>query len=118
MFEDKGTAFVDALQKRITLFGSLAIGCDALNDENLKLLLDLDVLTHLQLPFVENDELALLPLAAKVESLDYRIFSASALDTDLSALNIVAKKLYLSVGYEDELFPTDLMVSFWRRVAE
>ncbi|GAX13005.1 hypothetical protein FisN_2HuN07 [Fistulifera solaris] len=118
IFEDKGTAFVDALKMRTAAFGSLAIDCDALNDENLKLLLDLEVLDHLELPILENDELALLPLTAKVESLDYCIFSASALDTDLSVLNIVAKKLCLSVGIEDEFFPTDLMVSFWRRVAE
>ena len=72
-YEDYGTAFVDALETRTSSFGSLTFaGYMRFTDSNLRRLLQVDVFEHLTLPCLDDDgELALLPVAAKVDHLEY-----------------------------------------------
>ena len=72
----------------------------------------------MSLPFFHDDEIAVLPFSAKVGSLDYEIWTKAPLEVALQSLNIEATKLSLSIYIEDLMFfPTDIMISFWRRVA-
>lgn len=117
MFEDGGTAFVDALQKRKSSFGSLTlVDSLPLNDDNLKRLLQVDTIDHLDLTSL-NHELDLLPFSAQVDYLDYLISSSSLLEGDMLSLNVVTNKLSLTIRHEDESFPTESMLSLFRQLA-
>jgi hypothetical protein len=119
--EDGGTAFVDALEDRQTPFGSIKFETFvALDSKNLKRLLKLDVLNRLELPYVTDPEVSLLPFSARVETLEYNIFSHYFLDVDWQIINIATNKLTLNIDQNDpdDPFPTELATSLWRRVGE
>ena len=116
-FEDGGTAFVDALEIRKSPLESLSIRENRLfNDDNLKRLLNTDVLEELWLPRL-SDELAFLPFFAKVDSLEYDISAAALLKEDFQSVNILAKKLSITVYEETESVPAQSFVCLWRRMA-
>jgi hypothetical protein len=117
LFDDHGDAFVDALLSRQSLFGSLEIeDNDLLSDNNLKRLLQADVLNYLGLPSLKN-ELLFLPLPARVDSLDYRMSSKSLMEDDFQHAFIAAKKLSLVIDHDGQQFPTEALISFLQRVA-
>ena len=77
-FEDEGTAFVDALERRTSSFGSLAIkGSTTLSLTNVKRLLQVDTVEILGLPYMDDDECFHLSLAAKVDRLNYEALFVS-----------------------------------------
>ncbi len=121
-FEDQGTEFVDALASRKTSFGSLAYRLPyhddkPFADDIMRRLLQVDTIKELNLSCLQ-DELALLPFSARVEYLDYEIDTSSLLEADLQCLEIVTKKLSLSIYHDfDENFPTELLGGFFQRVA-
>jgi hypothetical protein len=92
--EDEGTAFVNALENRKSLFGSLDIKwCQTFHYDNLRRILQVDTLNHLEFPLLMNPgKLSLLPFSAQVVSLQHEIHSSSLVNADLLSLNIVAKK--------------------------
>ena len=113
-FMDTGTAFVDALEHRTSPFGSLTIEEYVwLSRENLRKFLKLDVIEHLSLPGLSNDELALLALSAKVDSLTCEI--GSSLLSEAVSSSIVARKLSLTI--RSKSFPSEHMLSFLHGVA-
>ena len=119
-FEDEGTAFVDALENRKSSFGRLDFGDKvALNDENLKRLLQIEMIDHLGLPELK-DELALLPFSTKAKYLDYDFSSASSLlsEANLKSLHIVPSKLAFTIKEDGDAFPTEVALSFLRRLAD
>jgi hypothetical protein len=123
MFEDGGAALVAGIQNRQSPLGSLALetfyrdGRTGLSDENLKLLCQIDNIGELTVSS-PKEEFALFPLSAKVESLTYiSISSSSLLTADLQSLNIATSKLCLFINHDDFTVPTELILSFWRRVA-
>ncbi|GAX14664.1 hypothetical protein FisN_11Hu203 [Fistulifera solaris] len=117
-FEDEGSAFVDALETRQSSFGSLTFEetSPGINDNNLQRLFRVSVIEHLGLP-VLSEATTLLSLAAKVDSLDCLISSSLLQKVDLPSLSIVTNKLDIGIDHDTEEFPTELMISFWRRLA-
>ncbi|GAX18849.1 hypothetical protein FisN_26Hu151 [Fistulifera solaris] len=96
-FEDQGTAFVDALSTRRSMFGSLKFRDNFymdISDDNLKRLFQVDVIHHLDLPLL-SDEVTRLSFSAKVKSLDCCL-SISSMDSDFESLNIVTSKNCIS----------------------
>jgi hypothetical protein len=125
-FADGGNAFVSALQGRGSPFGSLTFQCDGrdfidIDDDIFKRLLEVDTIQHLHLPYQyvdRNHELILAPFSAKVESLNYYIWSDDITVADLESLVIHTSKLSLRICCSDErIFPTDFILTFWRRIA-
>ena len=117
-FEDEGDEFVDELENRQLLFGSLTIDRRLLSIANLRRLLQTDKLDHLGLPcFDRNDELGLLALSAQVDSLECRMFSSEILEDAIPSLNIVAKKISFSICGPSVGCPTEISL-FLQRVAE
>ncbi|GAX17693.1 hypothetical protein FisN_10Lu413 [Fistulifera solaris] len=122
-FEDDGTAFVDALEKRRSSFGSLCINCHKddihFTRSNLERLLNLDVLQKLKLNYLEED-LVLLPLSAKVNALDYCIDFEHIQPNAFDSLNIPAKDLTLEFYLDD--FPAwswdAPLISLLNRIAD
>ena len=118
-FEDRGTAFVDAIEKRQTPFGSLTFPKrTGLSDDNLKRLLQVGMLNSLSLFLLGDEKLTLLPFATKADSLVYDISSASLLKADFEGLNIAPTSLSLTVHHAGEGFPTEHVLSFLQRVAD
>jgi hypothetical protein len=92
-FTDSGTAFIEALEKRISLFGSLCLGCVAigmLTRENMERLYQLEMFDELKIRSVYRDQ-ALLPFSAKVNSLDYFFDARCVRPEDFHSLAIPAK---------------------------
>ena len=93
-----------------------------LSNDNLKRLFQIEMIDHLDLRTPSaNDEIALLSVSAQANSLSYSGIRSSLLEkVDFSSLEIVATKLAITILHESEnsIFPTDLMLSFWRRVAD
>jgi hypothetical protein len=69
--------------------------------------------------FCLDNDLALRPLTANAESLSYSFCHSSTTVADLESIDIVTKKLRLSIdGFNvNKLFAEDVMLSFWQRVA-
>ncbi|GAX12461.1 hypothetical protein FisN_24Hu035 [Fistulifera solaris] len=117
-FNDGGVAFIDALQSRESRLTALVFDeKTGLSDVSLKRLLQLDKIKSLTLPSLE-DELALLPFSARVDYLDYTIFSSSLLVGELQSLNIVTTELSLTISHNISAFPTASLTSLFRRLAE
>jgi hypothetical protein len=94
VFEDGGTAFIDALETRETPMPSLLFeGSLPLNDENLERLLQSDSLEKLKLPSLGN-EFTFLPFAAR--RLFNAIFPRRRFWETLSSLWILRPKSSLS----------------------
>ncbi len=119
-FTDGGTAFVDALQQRTSIFGSLCLHFNRRNPfttENYVRLLQLErVVEKLELYMFRPD--ALLPFQAQVHSLNYRIDDYEMEKTDFETLPIVAKELTLSIHITRTENWSDSIVTFLDRVAQ
>ncbi|GAX16384.1 hypothetical protein FisN_10Hh398 [Fistulifera solaris] len=98
-FTDSGTAFIEALEKQKSLFGSLCLGYVAfgmLTRENMERLYQLEMLDELKIRSVYKDQ-ALLPFSAKVNSLDYFFDARCVRPEDFHSLDIPAKNLSVNV---------------------
>lgn len=117
--EDAGTALVDALQQRETSLGSFSdLWYTSLSDDNLKRLLKIKMIEHLELPFLER-ELTFLPFSAQMDSLTYNICSetlSQSLGFDADIV-IEANKLSIDISFDSGSFPTELTLSILRRLA-
>lgn len=95
-FTDGGTAFVEALEKRQSSFGSLNLDFYpeqmAFNCDSLARLLKLEIFEALTVSTVD-EECALLPFSVKVDALDYRIFAEQFEQEEFDSLEIVTKIL-------------------------
>ncbi|GAX20793.1 hypothetical protein FisN_7Hu105 [Fistulifera solaris] len=128
-FQDGGTAFVEALEKRQSSFGSLCLEYDQeyipLNSENFKRLCNLDTyFERLEISYVDGQD-ALLPLEAKTKALVYGFEANVYKATDLASLNIVAQDLDIDVCFDAQGDDEDSdnawerrLISFLRRLAE
>ncbi|GAX21196.1 hypothetical protein FisN_26Lh146 [Fistulifera solaris] len=117
-FEDEGKAFVDELEKRQSPIGLKLDGELFFDEVNLRRLFKLNVFNHLVLPYL-RDDLALQSFSAHAESLVTRISLRSMSVEDFSTLSIKTKYLTLNIKqFFEEAFPTELMISFWRRLSE
>lgn len=97
IFEDRGSAFVRALQERLSPFGKLTfVKAVKLDKDILERLLQVSTIEELNLP-VLKDECLLLPFSAPVQALFYTISSKSALKKGLDSIRIVAKELFLRI---------------------
>lgn len=114
--EDEGTSFVHAVENRLSPFGRLTIDRRLLSDANLMRLLEVDVIQHLGVHYLE-EELLLLPFSARMDSLECRNFSSGILEDALPSLNIVANKISFSLYDDRALFPPGILL-FLQRVAE
>ncbi len=133
IFEDQGTAFVTALEKRKSPIGSLAFKeCDPFDFLNLKRLIKLEhKIEELALPDLhyEADEaeteteaekdIMLCTFAAKVIRLHCEIWTPLLSDIDWGALHINAEKLSLTLhdGVR-EPFPTEPVLCLLQRLAQ
>lgn len=103
---DRGTAFVNALTKRTSSFGTLKFSfrdtrwsLKCLNLHNLKRLLELEVFEKLTFDALDKNS-ALLPFSARVHTLEYKIDAEHVKAEDFSSLDIRAKDLSLTVYSE------------------
>lgn len=131
-FDDGGTAFVEALEARQSVFGSLDVVCDDEEDEskeiafsrhNLQRLLKLDsIVDTLTVRPLLQKELLFLPFSAKVKALHYQMEARLLVrPEDFNLLNIVTKDLDLVFYLEDCNYDKDwdmLLISFLNRVTE
>ena len=121
-FTDEGTAFVIALEKRQTSFGSLEIACNKckpIRCSNLQRILNLDVFDKLQMPCLDK-ELALIPFSTKVKTLSYTIDAKHVALKDVDSLEIVATDLCLKIRVHLDVDTEEweaVLVSFLNRVA-
>ncbi|GAX17702.1 hypothetical protein FisN_10Lu421 [Fistulifera solaris] len=121
-FQDDGVAFVSALGRRHTPFGSLDIECNTdglpFCRHSLQRLFKLenmfDKLTLCEL----DEESALLPLSAKVKALDYRMDEKYFQLNSFDSLFIAPMDLDLRIVMNDESDWTILLISLLNRVAE
>ncbi|GAX20780.1 hypothetical protein FisN_7Hu091 [Fistulifera solaris] len=117
VFEDGGTAFIDALETRKTTMLDLTfIQSLQLNDDNLKRLIQVDSLEYLELPCLEG-ELTSLPFSAKTKKLRYFISSSALLEDTFQSVHIATRKIVLVLEHNEQSFPTEPMLAFFRRVA-
>ncbi len=116
-FEDGGTAFIEALEKRTSSFGTLKIYMDPrLTDENFKRLLQIEMIERLELPSLP-DELAIFPFLSKVGSLSCWVYSGTLLSEEFQNLKIAPKKLTVVIDDDEQHFPADAAISCLRRIA-
>ncbi len=123
-FRDKGAAFVNALEKRNSSFGSLALSF--LNTTDIPFSVpNMERLLKCQFDKLEigvmHQDLALLPFASNTAALDYKIDSDNFDSRDFYSLQIVAKDIDLTVvvnGDRDDYWNWDtLLIAFLNRVA-
>ena len=119
-FTDNGTAFVNALEMRQSLFGSLTMDQGLrmpLSNANLRRLFRLSVLEKLTLGFLD-EECALLPFSMNVKALKYGLNAKYIEHEDFDTLDIATKDLNLQIhlGEDNEGWDRRL-VSFFDRVA-
>ncbi len=113
-FSDEGKAFVDAAESHKSSFKTLAfVNSSPLNDDNLKRLLQLDTIERLGLPQL-SDDLALLPFAAKIDHLDYDILTLSLFEPEFQTVDIVPKKLALTMLQDYKYMQTKIIDVFKR----
>ncbi len=112
------------LQNRKSPFGSLTLErLDSdnlpLNNDNLRLLLQVETIQHLGLPLLPDNELVLLPFSANADSLSYVLFinqSGQMSRHDWESVRITATKLSLTVFF-DRSDPSEALILFWQRIA-
>ncbi|GAX18837.1 hypothetical protein FisN_26Hu139 [Fistulifera solaris] len=121
-FGDDGTAFVDALEKRKSSFGSLTIENNVpISHVNFERLLQVEALDHLGLPILDDAKLDLTVFSAKMKSLACSFYvpdlDATSLTCDLQSCNIVAENLALYFEHDwMTSFPTDILLVFFRHL--
>ncbi len=117
-FEDKGAAFVAALEKRQRSFGSLSIAMDPedmfISSDNLKKMLKLDVF-HTFSSDVLNEEYLLLPFSTKVQTLHCVIDADRYNPEHFDNLDIVASELHLKMC--NFRYAEDLLRSLFHRLS-
>ncbi|GAX18839.1 hypothetical protein FisN_26Hu141 [Fistulifera solaris] len=131
-FEDGGTSFLEALEHRISSFGSLTFEeirdfeddedldlITGLSDDNLcRLVSYINALDHLALPDVAADDVDAIVLMAKVKFLECWIFARVLEPNLVDTLEIVADRLSLTlVHVDDEDFFTEGILALLRRLA-
>ena len=104
-FTDEGTAFVDALEKRQSTFGSLEIACHKasmpLSRSNMIRVLRLDnIIETLTVSSMDKD-LLFLPFLAKVKALNYTMHARHMPHADIDSLDIVTSDLSLGIDFQD-----------------
>ena len=102
-FRDNRKAFVDALEKREATFGSLCIKSDSeeipFGRDSLARLYKIETLGELSICYID-DLGALLPFAAKVETLTYTTHARCFQPNDFHSLEIATKNLYFKLFLE------------------
>ena len=123
-FQDEGTAFVDALEKRRSSFGALELIWDSgsgeipFSSDNQRRLFTLEVFETLKLRSLDK-ELALLPFATKVNALEYEVDSVHVQPEDFESLEIAAKHLHLRIYFSSGTSDWDaILISFFKRVGQ
>jgi hypothetical protein len=118
-YEDGGTAFVNALERRRSIFDSLELSCDHFHDDNLKRLFRVDKIKHLEVRRVK-DELILLPFSAQADSLKYSLLLSTlqGLEAHMHSVNFGTRKLELLLFHSGGPFPTSSFLSLLRRMAQ
>ncbi|GAX27810.1 hypothetical protein FisN_13Hu083 [Fistulifera solaris] len=109
-FEGCGWAFVEALEKRTSSFGSLTFkGHIDLASDELERLFQVNCIEHLNLPCLDyNGKVSILPLAAPVDHLKYDLYAdPDIMEGIFQSLNIVAKKLDVVIRNSGLDFPTE-----------
>jgi hypothetical protein len=122
VFQDGGTAFIDALEQRATSFGFLTINFPRnlmpFSRNNLIRLFQLDVVLDKLTMCALDPELVLLPFSAKVKALQYEVDAKHISPHAFHSLNIVTKdldlRLYLDKYHEDW---DGRLIAFLNRVA-
>jgi hypothetical protein len=119
-FEGCGWAFVEALEKRTSSFGSLTFkGHIDLASDELERLFQVNCIEHLNLPCLDyNGKVSILPLAAPVDHLKYDLYAdPDIMEGIFQSLNIVAKKLDVVIRNSGLDFPTEFLIALFRRIA-
>jgi hypothetical protein len=119
-FSDDGTAFVDALEKRTSSFGTLILQLDTdgwpFDHTNINRLLRLNVFEKLAFCSL-NDDMVFLPFSTQVKTLEYYIEENHFPKTGFESVDIVAKDLRLKVCLNGADNWDELLVSILNRVA-
>jgi hypothetical protein len=119
-FQDKGTAFVSALEEREHSFGSLELATDrsTFTPDNLRRLFNLEKKFEKLKISKLDEELVLRPFSANVDTLEYHLAAEHIQPDDFHSLHIVTEnlKLTLRLGEADDL--GGLLSSLFHRVAE
>ena len=122
-FKDKGTAFVNALERRQFPFGSLSMTLYKDDDTpvsfshtNLKRLFQLDVFENLKIT-ISDKESVLLPLSARVNALECEIDAKHVQARHFDSLDIVTKDLNVTINLDDVDNWSAVLISFLNRVA-
>jgi hypothetical protein len=123
-FADDGCAFVHALGKRQSSFGTLYMHWDVgyqkmpFSPENQRRLYDLDVFEKLTLRSLNDKKINLLPFLAKVNTLDYEMDANDIQPEDFDPLNIAAKDLRLKLCLSNTNDWDMIFVSLLNRLAQ
>ncbi len=115
-WEDQGTAFVDALERRQSSFGSLLVEGDPFSAANFRRLLNVDKFDKLVFgtPFWDD---RLLPLSAKANAVVYWLYGEYVKPEDFAHLDIKTKDLKLTIDLDETTDWSELLISFLKRVA-
>ncbi|GAX21665.1 hypothetical protein FisN_29Hh104 [Fistulifera solaris] len=120
-FEDDGLAFVDALRKRQTPFGSLWITLNrnerGFSRANMERLLKLEVLESIKVTSRYEGRF-LEPLSAKAKALEYITEGRFYRPEDFESIEIPAKDLNLTWYLDETGNYNGLLISFLNRVAD
>jgi hypothetical protein len=119
-FEDKGSAFIGALENRNSSVDRLRMDGDLpFSDENLKRLFELEGIDHLDLPYTDDNKVSVQALSAKVNDLTIYSLVTPLTQFDVTSVNITAKKLTLELNIRTcNIFPTEPILSLLRRFAD
>ncbi|GAX17673.1 hypothetical protein FisN_10Lu390 [Fistulifera solaris] len=116
-FQDDGYAFVDAARTQQTYFGSIIIGGSPFCPANLRHLFNYSTFEKIGISGL-NGENAVLPLAAKTNSLVYSVHAQYIRLEGFVALDISAKDLDLKIDGADRSDWTRLLIPLMNRLAE
>jgi hypothetical protein len=120
VFQDDGTAFVDALEKRISPFGALTLHWERdgepFDRTNVIRLLNLNVFEKLTLGPLSAD-MVFLPFSTQVKTLEYHIEENHFQTPGFESVDIVAKDLSLTVCLNGADNWDELLASILNRVA-
>jgi hypothetical protein len=124
-FEDDGAAFITALERRQSSFGSLAMYWEGdvyermpyLSPENLRRLCNLEVFDKLTLDFLRDRALNFLPFAAKVNTLKYELDAVDIQPEDFDSLDIATKDLSFHLCLSNADNCDTIVISLLNRLA-
>jgi hypothetical protein len=115
MFEDGGTAFLDALQNRQEPFGSLMFSLKKpINEVNMQRLPQLESIDHFQTYHLKDDKL--LPLSSRAKSVTFE-WVFEDLESEFGSLNILTRELAFEFDVQQRIFPTERVIALCRRLA-